>query len=211
MRSVATAVTSKKLLDRDVAQRLHLNAPRLGFQVDATMIELTGSHCLCTSVTNHYWLTIRRCMAAITARGRGTFGASPGPRSEGVEAWLRDAAAAPHGGETLFSLMRRIAQWLEAEKIMDRHSILDPCHSRRHHSRGDRLCDRGSAKVVLAHRCWPTFGHLSGEDGRWNLMPAGCTVSKAQKITFSCDSPRRAFLPASYRSNSKLKEFLPLS
>jgi broad specificity phosphatase PhoE len=32
---------------------------------------------------------------------------------ENVAAWLRDAAAAPHGGESVVDLMRRVAGWLD--------------------------------------------------------------------------------------------------
>lgn len=49
---------------------------------------------------------------------------------KGADEWLRDLTAAPHGGESLSSLMQRIAQWLD------------------------------------------------GENGRWNLMSAGCSLSK---------------------------------
>jgi broad specificity phosphatase PhoE len=43
---------------------------------------------------------------------------------KGADEWLRDPTAAPHGGESLSSLMQRIAQWLDGENIIDCRSIL---------------------------------------------------------------------------------------
>jgi len=92
-----------------------------------------------------------------------------------IETWLRDPAAAPHGGESLLSLMDRIAQWLEGEKVMDRRSILvtHPTIVR--------------AAIVHALDATPksfwridvsplSVTRLSGKDGRWNLSYAGCTM-----------------------------------
>jgi broad specificity phosphatase PhoE len=93
---------------------------------------------------------------------------------EAVETWLRDPAAAPHGGESLLSLMQRVAQWLEGEKAMDRHSILVS------HATVIR------AAIVHAIDALPksfwridvaplSVTRLSGRGGRWNLVSAGST------------------------------------
>jgi broad specificity phosphatase PhoE len=89
-----------------------------------------------------------------------------------VATWLRDPAASPHGGESLLSLMQRVAQWLDGEKTIDRHSILVT------HATVIR------AAVVHAIEAAPnsfwriniaplSVARLSSNDGRWNLMFAG--------------------------------------
>jgi broad specificity phosphatase PhoE len=97
---------------------------------------------------------------------------------KGIETWLRDPAAAPHGGESLLNLMQRIAQWLEGEGAIDRHSILvtHPTIIR--------------AAIVYAIDAPPksfwrinisplSMTRLSSADGRWNLMFAGNPMSNA--------------------------------
>jgi len=92
-----------------------------------------------------------------------------------VEAWLRDPAAAPHGGESLLSLMQRIAQWLEGESVMDRRSIL--------------VTHASVVRAAIVHAIDATpksfwridvaplsVTRLSGKDGRWNLAYAGCVT-----------------------------------
>lgn len=93
----------------------------------------------------------------------------------GVETWLRDPTATPHSGESLLSLMQRIAQWLEGEKAMDRRSIL--------------VTHPGIVRAAIVHALDATpksfwridvaplsVTRLSGRDGRWNLTYAGCTL-----------------------------------
>jgi broad specificity phosphatase PhoE len=94
---------------------------------------------------------------------------------QGVAAWLRDPAATPHGGESLLSLLRRTAQWLDAEKAADRRSILIT------HATIIR------AAIVHAIEAAPqsfwridiaplSVTRLSGRAGRWTLASAGCTA-----------------------------------
>jgi broad specificity phosphatase PhoE len=42
---------------------------------------------------------------------------------QAAELWLRDSAAAPHGGETIVDLISRVATWLADEKARDQRSI----------------------------------------------------------------------------------------
>jgi broad specificity phosphatase PhoE len=42
---------------------------------------------------------------------------------EAVAAWLSDPAAAPHGGESVLDLVRRIASWLEGQATASGHTI----------------------------------------------------------------------------------------
>jgi broad specificity phosphatase PhoE len=95
-----------------------------------------------------------------------------------VATWLRDPDVSPHGGESLLSLMQRVAQWLEGEKTMDRHSILVT------HATVIR------AAVIHAIGAAPnsfwridiaplSVTRLSGNDSRWNLTFAGSPMAKA--------------------------------
>ena len=92
-----------------------------------------------------------------------------------VDAWLRDPAAAPHGGESLLSLMERTRQWLECEKVMDRRSILVT------HATVIR------AAIIYAIEAPPksfwridvaplSVTQLSGGGGRWNVVSSGCSL-----------------------------------
>jgi broad specificity phosphatase PhoE len=99
-----------------------------------------------------------------------------------VETWLRDPAAAPHGGEPLLGLMQRIAQWLEGEKAMNRHSIIVT------HATVIR------AAVIHAIGAAPnsfwrinitplSVTRLSAADGPWNLMFAGCVMTNEEDVS----------------------------
>lgn len=99
---------------------------------------------------------------------------------KGIDAWLRDPAAAPHGGESVLSLMQRVAHWLDGEKIIDGRAIL--------------VTHASIVRAAIVHAIEATpksfwridvaplsVTRLSGKDGRWNLMSAGCSLSKAQR------------------------------
>jgi broad specificity phosphatase PhoE len=90
--------------------------------------------------------------------------------------WLRDPAAAPHGGETLLSLMQRVAAWLAGENAKPQRSIVVT------HATIIR------AAIVHAIEATPqsfwrfdiaplSITRLSGASGRWNLTSAGCLAS----------------------------------
>jgi broad specificity phosphatase PhoE len=97
---------------------------------------------------------------------------------QAVAAWLNDPAAAPHGGESISHLMQRVAQWLAGEIIHHRQSIVVT------HAAVIR------AAVVHAIEAAPqsfwridisplSCTRLSGNDGRWNLVSAGCPSAAA--------------------------------
>jgi broad specificity phosphatase PhoE len=107
-----------------------------------------------------------------------TFDAVLTREPEAVATWLRDPAATPHGGESLQSLMERVARWLDGEKAMNRHAILVT------HATIIR------AAVIHAIEAAPesfwridiaplSITRLSGREGRWNLTSAGCTPSRS--------------------------------
>ena len=96
---------------------------------------------------------------------------------EGVAAWLRDPAAAPHGGESLLSVMRRTVQWLNYTELADRQSIL--------------VTHASIIRAAIVHALgappqsfWRidiaplSLTRLSGRDGRWNLASAGCAAGE---------------------------------
>lgn len=94
-----------------------------------------------------------------------------------VEAWLRDPAAAPHGGESLLNLMQRIAQWLEGEKVMDRRSIL-VTHPSIVRAAIVHAIDAPAKSFWRVDVAPLSVTRLSGKDGRWNLVSAGCAANK---------------------------------
>ena len=42
---------------------------------------------------------------------------------DAANSWLRDPTAAPHGGESILDLIRRVATWLADEAVRDQRSI----------------------------------------------------------------------------------------
>ena len=101
-----------------------------------------------------------------------TFDAVHAREPEAVAAWLRDPAAAPHGGESILELLQRVAAWLAAEQNHHRQSIVvtHPAVIR--------------AAIVCAIEATPlsfrridiaplSITRLSGKDGRWNLTSSG--------------------------------------
>jgi broad specificity phosphatase PhoE len=97
---------------------------------------------------------------------------------EAVAVWLRDPAATPHGGESVLSLMRRVADWLLGEQAHQRRSIVVT------HSAIIR------AAIVHAIGAPPqsfwridiaplSVTRLSGDNNRWNLTSSGCIVPNA--------------------------------
>ncbi len=94
---------------------------------------------------------------------------------EAVATWLRDPAAAPHGGESLLALSERVATWLAGEISQHQQSIVVT------HATVIR------AAIVHALAATPqsfwridvaplSCTRLSGNDGRWNLVSTGCSV-----------------------------------
>jgi broad specificity phosphatase PhoE len=87
-----------------------------------------------------------------------------------VSAWLSDPAATPHGGESLLSLMQRVAEWLEGEKAMNRRAIL-VTHAAVIHA--IEATPKSFWRIDIAPL---SFTRLSGKDGRWNVVSSGCAL-----------------------------------
>ncbi len=100
--------------------------------------------------------------------------------------WIRDPAAAPHGGESILSLIERVGAWLDAQSEVPGKTVAVT------HASVIR------AAVVHAIGAPPqsfwridiaplSITSLSGTKGRWNLVSANCipldTTGKASEIT----------------------------
>lgn len=94
---------------------------------------------------------------------------------DGISAWLHDPAATAHGGESLLSLMQRVAQWLDTERAVDRTAIV--------------ITHASIIRAAIVHALgaapqsfWRidiaplSVTRLSGAHGRWNLVSAGCVL-----------------------------------
>jgi len=99
--------------------------------------------------------------------------------ADAVSNWLRDPAATPPGGESMLSLMQRVAGWLDGENSRSGLSIVVT------HATIIR------AAIVHAIKAGPesfwridvaplSVTRLSGKDGRWNLTCAGCAAPAAE-------------------------------
>jgi broad specificity phosphatase PhoE len=97
---------------------------------------------------------------------------------EAVAAWLRAPEATPHGGESVLSLMQRVAGWLLGEQARQRTSIVVT------HAAIIR------ATIVQAIGAPPqsfwridiaplSITRVSGDGSRWNLTSCGCTPPPA--------------------------------
>lgn len=105
-------------------------------------------------------------------RGR-TFADAQAREPEAVADWLRDPAAAPHGGESMLDLMQRVAAWLAGEQAHHRHSIVitHPTIIRAAIVQAIGAPPQSFWRIDIAPL---SITRLSGADGRWNLVSAGC-------------------------------------
>ena len=94
---------------------------------------------------------------------------------QAVAAWLRDPEATPHGGESVLSMMQRVAGWLRGEEAHERQSIV--------------VTHSAIIRAAIVHaigappQCfWRidiaplSITRLSGNDDRWNLTSSGCAA-----------------------------------
>jgi broad specificity phosphatase PhoE len=110
-----------------------------------------------------------------------TFGEVAANEADAANSWLHDPAAAPHGGESILDLMRRVADWLAGESARRQRSIA-VTHP---------AIVRAVIVVILAapaQSFWRidvrplSVTRLSGQDGRWNLSAVGCTASQSGPV-----------------------------
>jgi broad specificity phosphatase PhoE len=94
---------------------------------------------------------------------------------DAAAAWLRDPAAAPHGGESILALMQRVEAWLVDENAHDQKSIV--------------VTHASIVRATIVHimqapaqSFWRvdvrpmSVTRLSGQGGRWNILAAGCVA-----------------------------------
>jgi broad specificity phosphatase PhoE len=94
----------------------------------------------------------------------------------GVEAWMRDADAAPHGGEPLRAFAARVAGWLEEQA--------------RHEGPAAAITHGGVVKAAVVHALgapveafWRidaaplALTELHAHDGRWTVTRANCPLA----------------------------------
>jgi broad specificity phosphatase PhoE len=87
---------------------------------------------------------------------------------DAVAEWLRDPSSAPHGGESLQSLMQRVGEWLAGENVPRRRTIV--------------VTHASVIRAAIVHAIeaeLPSFWridiaplsatHLTGDGTRWNL------------------------------------------
>ena len=141
--------TSPELRTRQTAQALRLDASALALMHDCDYGAWKGS----------------------------TFDEVLAREPEGVAAWLRDPAAAPHGGESLLSVMRRTVQWLNDMELADRPSILvtHPSIIRAAIVHALGAPPQAFWRIDIAPL---SLTRLRGRDGRWNLASAGCMAGE---------------------------------
>jgi broad specificity phosphatase PhoE len=96
---------------------------------------------------------------------------------EGAAAWISDPAAAPHGGESILDLLRRVGAWLDAQA-----SERDPALAVTHPA----IIRAAIVHAIKAEArsFWRIdIGPLSrtdlyGKDGRWNLRSVNSGVDE---------------------------------
>jgi len=98
---------------------------------------------------------------------------------DAIATWLQDHAAAPHGGESILSLMQRVATWLDGEVARHRRSIVitHPAVIRAAIVHAIDAKPQSFWRIDIAPL---SRTRLSGNDGRWNLVSAGCTFSMGE-------------------------------
>jgi broad specificity phosphatase PhoE len=97
---------------------------------------------------------------------------------EAVTTWFRNPEAVPHGGESVLSLMQRVADWLQGEQVHHRRSIV--------------VAHSSIIRAAIVHAIgappqsyWRidiaplSITRLSGDNDRWNLASSGCMVPNA--------------------------------
>jgi broad specificity phosphatase PhoE len=94
---------------------------------------------------------------------------------QALAAWLSDPAATPHGGESILGLMQRVTKWLAGEQAHHQQSIV-VTHAtiiRAAIVHAIEAPPRSFWRIDIAPL---SLTRLSGTNGRWNLVAAGCSA-----------------------------------
>jgi broad specificity phosphatase PhoE len=91
---------------------------------------------------------------------------------DAVAEWLRNPAAAPHGGEPLQSLMQRVGEWLAGENVPQRRTIVvtHPSVIRAAIVHAIEAAPQSFWRLDIAPL---SVTRLSGDGRRWNLAAIG--------------------------------------
>ena len=94
---------------------------------------------------------------------------------DGVSDWLRDPTATPHGGESLGSLIQRVAEWLAGETAPHRQSIV-VTHASIIRAAIVHAIDAAPQSFWRIDIAPLSMTRISAANGHWNLTSAGCTM-----------------------------------
>jgi broad specificity phosphatase PhoE len=119
-------------------------------------------------------LTLRDCDYGAWA-GR-TFDEVRAREPDATSAWLRDPAAAPHGGESITAVIRRVGQWLADEQARCQRAIVvtHPAVIRAAIVHAIEAPPQSFWRIDIAPL---SVTRLSSPGGRWNLSAAGCMAT----------------------------------
>jgi broad specificity phosphatase PhoE len=94
---------------------------------------------------------------------------------QAADTWLHDPAAAPHGGEAIVEVLKRVAVFLADEQARDQRAIA--------------VTHPAIIRAAIVHvmaappqSFWRiditplSVTRLSGKDGRWNVVSSGCAL-----------------------------------
>jgi broad specificity phosphatase PhoE len=96
---------------------------------------------------------------------------------EAATRWLRDPEAAPHGGESLAGLMRRVAAWLDAQREFSGATLV-VAHASVIRAAIVHAIEANPQSLWRIDIAPLSQTRLSGANGRWNLASIGPAPSK---------------------------------
>jgi broad specificity phosphatase PhoE len=103
------------------------------------------------------------------------FGEIVAHEPDAANSWLHDPAAAPHGGEAILGLIRRVATWLADEQARGQRSIT-VTHSTIIRAAMVHVMDAPSQSFWRIDIRPLSVTRLSGKGDRWNVISSGCAL-----------------------------------
>jgi broad specificity phosphatase PhoE len=97
---------------------------------------------------------------------------------EGVAEWLRDAGAAPHGGESVLALIERVATWLDAQQARS-GKIVAVTHASVIRAAVVHAIQAGPRSFWRIDVAPLSLTRLSADNGRWTLASLGAMDAEA--------------------------------
>jgi Histidine phosphatase superfamily (branch 1) len=118
-------------------------------------------------IVPHYLLGIE--MSTAMPKGIALYAHEP----DAASAWLRDPTLAPHGGESIAAVIRRVGQWLADQYTRHQRTIVvtHPAIIRAAIVHAIEAAPQSFWRIDIAPL---SVTRLSGLSGRWNLSAAGC-------------------------------------